>query len=183
VRAHTGSLRKFDVHVHHRRRELTWSRAFFRRAYERRSDPRKEEKKRRYDAGEGEARRRKRMLFVRIHASVSPARCGRARNIKVSNYNARHDTSFRPSSIKSHETPDGGHRYRVICAPVATDYPLEEMPGRERKGERKRASLLSNILPWASSRHCTIGSINVRSTYQRGFIIHSIHLDSFTIKK
>lgn len=117
------------------------------------------------------ARRRKRMLLVRIHASVGPARCGRARNIKVSNYNARHDTSFRPSSIKSHETPDGGHRYRVICAPVATDYPLEEMPGRERKGERKRASLLSNILPWASSRHRTIGSINVRSTYQRNFNI------------
>jgi len=84
------------------------------------------------------ARRRKRMLLVRIHASVGPARCGRARNIKVSNYNARHDTSFRPSSIKSHETPDGGHRYRVICAPVAMDYPLEEMPERERKGEKRK---------------------------------------------
>lgn len=108
---------------------------FFRRAYERRSDPRKEKKVRCKRRTRRRARRRKRMLLVRIHASVGPARCGRARNIKVSNYNARHDTSFRPSSIKSHETPGGGHRYRVICAPVAMDYPLEEMSEGERESE------------------------------------------------
>lgn len=171
--------------------ELTWSHAFFRRAYE--SDARirgKRGGKKGYDAKGGtrapEHRRRKRMLLVRIHASVGPARCGRARNIKVSNYNARHDTSFRPSSIKSHETPGGGHRYRVICAPVATDYLLEEMSERERERrgekERKRANLLSNIQPWASSRHCTIGRINaVRSVChsQRDFMTRAIHSDSF----
>lgn len=143
------------------------ARIFSKGVRERRSDPRrkkgtmqKEERARRSTVVENA------LLLVRIHASVGPARCGRARNIKVSNYNARHDTSFRPSSIKSHETPGGGHRYRVICAPVATDYPLEEMSERERERERrgekerKRANLLSNILPWASSRHCTIGRIN-----------------------
>jgi hypothetical protein len=149
--------------------ELTWSHAFFRRAYVRATfgDPAERRKRERELKKENVgARRRKRMLLVRIHASVGPARCGRARNIKVSNYNARHDTSFRPSSIKSHETPDGGHRYRVICALVAMDYPLEEMPQREREreSEREREYLLSNILPWASSRHCAIWSINtVRS--------------------
>lgn len=105
---------------------------FFRRAYA--SDVRIRGKRKKYGA-KGEQRRRKRMLLVRIHASVGPARCGRARNIKVSNYNARHDTSFRPSSIKSHETPGGGHRYRVICAPVAMDYPREEMSEGERENE------------------------------------------------
>lgn len=74
--------------------------------------------------GKKKRRRTKRVVernarSTRIHASVGPAGAPwRARNIKVSNYNARHDTSFRPSSIKSHETP-GGHRYRVICTPVA----------------------------------------------------------------
>lgn len=147
------------------------ARIFSKGVRERRSDPRKERRKKKgHDAKGGtrapEHRRRKRMLLVRIHASVGPARCGRARNIKVSNYNARHDTSFRPSSIKSHETPGGGHRYRVICAPVAMDYILWKKclkeRERERRGEkeRKRANLLSNILPRASSRHCTIGRIN-----------------------
>lgn len=132
MRAHTGSPQKFDVHVPPYRcgeRAYVIARIFSKGV--RTSDVRRsrgKKKKRTVQKENVGARRRKRMLLVRIHASVGPARCGRARNIKVSNYNARHDTSFRPSSIKSHETPDGGHRYRVICALVAMDYPLEEMP-------------------------------------------------------
>lgn len=95
---------------------LTWSHVFSSksvrqtfRIHDKKQTKRKEKKNR-------EERCRK-CLSPRIHASVDPTRRDRARNIKVSNYNARHDTSFRSSSIKSHETAGGGgHRYRVICA-------------------------------------------------------------------
>lgn len=90
----------------------------------------------------GERRTRR---VVEKRTFLSDSRLGRpARNIKVSNYNARHDTSFRPSSIKSHETP-GGHRYRVICTPM--------LSGGDARGST--ASLLT-LLPRVSSRHCTV---------------------------
>lgn len=113
--------------------DLTRSYAFFQRSYYHRSSARKKngKKKRRRKRRRTKCVVERNARSTRIHASVGPAGAPwRARNIKVSNYNARHDTSFRPSSIKSHETP-GGHRYRVICTPVASTL-CKRCPGEHR---------------------------------------------------
>jgi len=84
-----------------------------------------------------------------------------ARNIKVSNYNARHDTSFHPSSIKSHETPSAAviateqfARRSVDAHDITTTEILPGEKEEQRGRETEKAGVSSNVSRSPSREHC-----------------------------